>query len=284
MLENINLSIDRGEFVAIVGYTGSGKTTLINLIAGLDHADEGTIALNNLPIEGPGPDRGVVFQNYSLLPWLSVYENIRLGVDRVFPNKTETERHRHTMEHISRVHLTAAIEKKPSALSGGMRQRVSLARVLAMEPQIMLLDEPLGALDALTRANLQDEIASIWSGAKTTVVMITNDVEEGLYLADRIIPLTPGPGATLGPSITVHLPRPRNRKKIIFEPEFIRAKAAVVDYLRSANLRRSMTVTTKMVVPNIEPEDLSIPRPLIGGRKIPIRRTEVKRETISVLN
>src|SRR5438105_1025426 len=214
VLKDINLEIERGEFVAIVGYSGAGKTTLISLIAGLIRPDCGTIKLNDLDITAPGPDRGIVFQNYSLLPWLTAYENICLAVDQVFPNWSPAKKEQHTERYIGLVNLTPAREKRPCELSGGMRQRVSVARALAIDPQILLLDEPLSALDALTRATLQDEIGRIWLQDKKTVVLITNDVDEGILLADRIIPLSAGPNATLGPSVTVHIPRPRDRKAI----------------------------------------------------------------------
>src|ERR1043165_828652 len=201
VLHDINLSIEKGEFVAIVGYSGAGKTTFISLIAGLAKPDTGSITLNDLEITAPGPDRGIVFQNYSLLPWLTVYENIYLAVDQVFPNWAPAKKAQHTEKYIEMVNLTPAREKRPSELSGGMRQRVSVARALSMDPQILLLDEPLSALDALTRATLQDEIQRIWLQDKKTVVMITNDVDEGILLSDRIIPLSAGPCATLGPSI-----------------------------------------------------------------------------------
>src|SRR5438552_1692863 len=214
VLRDIQLSIEKGEFVAIVGYSGSGKTTLISLIAGLIAADRGNITLNDLRITGPGPDRGIVFQNYSLLPWLSVFENIHLAVDQVFPNWRPAKKQQHTARFIGMVNLTAARDQRPGELSGGMRQRVAVARALAMDPQILLLDEPLSALDALTRATLQDEISRIWQENRKTVVLITNDVDEGILLADRIVPLTAGPGATLGPAFTVDITRPRDRKSI----------------------------------------------------------------------
>src|SRR2546427_6471515 len=214
VLKDINLSVEKGEFVAIVGYSGAGKTTLISLIAGLIQPDGGNLALNGLEITGPGPDRGVVFQNYSLLPWLTVHENILLAVDQVFPNWPAGRKHRHVERSISMVNLTPARDQRPGELSGGMRQRVSVARALAMDPQILLLDEPLSALDALTRANLQDEISRIWLENQKTVILITNDPDEGIYLADRILPMTTGPGATLGASIRVDLPRPRDRKSL----------------------------------------------------------------------
>jgi nitrate/nitrite transport system ATP-binding protein len=220
VLNDINLSIERGEFVAIVGYSGSGKTTLISMIAGLQKPDHGTVRLNDLDITEPGPDRGVVFQNYSLLPWLTVFENIALAVEQVFPNYSAEKKRQHVEKYIAMVNLTAARDKLPRQLSGGMRQRVSVARALAMDPQILLLDEPLSALDALTRSTLQDEIERIWEADKKTVVLITNDVDEALLLADRIIPLSPAPGATLGESVTVTLARPRERKALNHDPEF----------------------------------------------------------------
>ncbi len=280
VLKDINLEIERGEFVAIVGYSGAGKTTLINLIAGLTRPDSGQITLNDLEIEAPGPDRGMVFQNYSLLPWLSVYENVRLAVDQLFPNWSESKKHQHTEVNIARVNLTQATQKKPGELSGGMRQRVSLARALSMDPQILLLDEPLGALDALTQATMQDEISRIWQESNKTVVLITNDVDEGIYLADRIIPLSSGPAATLGPSIPIDIPRPRNRKLLSFDPAFKKARQQVIEFLLESNKHRPTSITRKMTLPDIEPEDLSQPRPMIGGRKTPIRKREMHRETI----
>src|SRR6185436_13785117 len=230
VLHDINLSVDKGEFVAIVGFSGAGKTTLISLIAGLLQPDSGLMTLNDLEITEPGPDRGIVFQNYSLLPWLTVYENICLAVDQVFPNWAPAKKQQHTEKYIAMVNLTPAREKRPSELSGGMRQRVSVARALAMEPQILLLDEPLSALDALTRATLQDEINRIWQQDKKTVVLITNDVDEGILLADRIIPLSAGPNATLGPSFTIDIPRPRDRKAINHDPNFKKLRGAVIEF------------------------------------------------------
>jgi len=211
VLHDINLSVERGEFVAIVGYSGAGKTTLLSIIAGLMRPDSGTLTLNDLDITAPGPDRGIVFQNYSLLPWLTVFENIYIAVDQCFPNWTPAKKAEHTERHIAMVNLTPAREKRPGELSGGMRQRVSVARALAMDPQILLLDEPLSALDALTRATLQDEISRIWLENKKTVVLITNDPDEGIYLADRIIPLTAGPGLPICMPGTYATPNARRR-------------------------------------------------------------------------
>jgi nitrate/nitrite transport system ATP-binding protein len=282
VLRDINFTVEKGEFVAIVGYSGAGKTTLISLIAGLLRPDAGTATLNDLEITAPGPDRGIVFQNYSLLPWLTVFENILLAVDQVFPNYSPEAKRQHTEKFIAMVNLTPAREKRPSELSGGMRQRVSVARALAMDPQILLLDEPLSALDALTRATLQDEISRIWSESRKTVVLITNDVDEGIYLADRIIPLSAGPGATLGPSFTVDIPRPRDRKELNHEPRFKQLRREVMDWLiASGGKKKAVTLTKNLVLPDIMPEDLSLPRSG-GGRTKPIRRSEIKTEVVEM--
>jgi nitrate/nitrite transport system ATP-binding protein len=278
VLSDVNLSIEKGEFVAIVGYSGSGKTTLISLIAGLTRPDDGTVKLNDLEITAPGPDRGIVFQNYSLLPWLTVTENIALAVDQVFPNHSEEKRRQLVATAIATVNLTPARDKFPRELSGGMRQRVSVARALAMDPQILLLDEPLSALDALTRATLQDEFERIWEKDKKTVVLITNDVDEALLLADRIIPLTPGPGATLGPSFAVSLARPRDRKALNHDPEFKRLRALITNELLGYNERRKDTVKQKLILPDILPENLDLPR--VNRR--PLRLSEIKEEEVSL--
>ena len=277
VLTNLNLSIERGEFVAIVGYSGSGKTTLISLIAGLTRPDTGTVKLNDLEITAPGPDRGIVFQNYSLLPWLTVTDNIALAVDQVFPNHSAEKRAQLAATAIATVNLTPHAHKFPRELSGGQRQRVSVARALAMDPQILLLDEPLSALDALTRATLQDEFERIWEKDKKTVVLITNDVDEALLLADRIIPLTPGPGATLGPSFPVSLARPRDRKALNHDPEFKRLRALITNELLGYGERRKSTVRQKLILPDILPENLDLPR---TDRRRPLRPSEVKEETV----
>jgi len=231
VLSNVNLTIEEGEFVAIVGFSGSGKTTLINLIAGLTRPDSGEITVRGKPVVEAGPDRGIVFQNYSLLPWLTVAENVGLAVDAVQPQLSRTERSSLIARYVAMVNLTPAVQKKPLELSGGMRQRVSVARALAMNPEVLLLDEPLAALDALTRGTLQSEIERIWRRDRKTVVLITNDVDEGMLLADRIIPLTPGPGATLGPEFSVELERPRDRTALNRDPEFRRVRNSVLGYL-----------------------------------------------------
>ena len=282
VLKDINLSVEKGEFVAIVGFSGAGKTTLISLIAGLLKPSNGSLMLNDLEITSPGPDRGIVFQNYSLLPWLTVFENILLAVESVNPNWTAAKRKEHVEKYIAMVNLTPARDKKPGELSGGMRQRVSVARALAMDPQILLLDEPLSALDALTRATLQDEVSRIWSEDKKTVVMITNDPDEGIYLADRIIPLTAGPGATLGPSFTVDIPRPRDRKAINHFPAFKQLRREIVEFMLNSKHERRTAITKKLILPDIEPEDLNIPRHMTGWRSTPIRKHEVKEESVEV--
>jgi nitrate/nitrite transport system ATP-binding protein len=238
VLRHIHLQIEKGEFVAIVGYSGAGKTTLISMLAGLTPPDAGEITLGGRPVTGPGPDRGVVFQNYSLLPWLTVYGNVALAVDQAFAAWPAEKRRAHVEKHIAMVNLTPALHKRPGELSGGMRQRVSLARALAMDPEVLLMDEPLSALDALTRATLQDEIERIWERDQKTVVMITNDVDEGILLADRIVPLSAGPGATLGPSLAVDLARPRNRKALNHDPRFKEIRGQVIEYLLGPAGRR----------------------------------------------
>lgn len=255
VLENINLKVEEGEFVAIVGFSGSGKTTLISLIAGLLNPDEGEILLRGRPVLDPGPDRGVVFQNYSLLPWLSVYGNVRLAVGKAFPSWTSKQKDEQTYKFIDLVKLTPAVAKYPCELSGGMRQRVAVARALAMNPQMLLLDEPLSALDALTRATLQDEIEKIWEKERKTVILITNDVDEGILLADRIIPLNPGPSATLGPEFPVTLPRPRNRQQLNHDACYKMIRNQIIEYL--LDVRGDVAgfrVPEDLVLPNLEPQ------------------------------
>lgn len=234
VLENVNLSIKPGEFVAIVGYSGAGKTTLISLLSGLLKPESGKVLMHRKPVTGPGPDRGVVFQNYSLLPWMSVLENIKLAVQQVFPEYSSDKLKSHCARYIDMVNLSHAMHKLPSELSGGMRQRVSLARALAMQPEVLLMDEPLSALDALTRATLQEELLRIWEHERTTVVLITNDVEEAILLADRIVPLSAGPKATLGPSFKVEIDRPRERRAMAKHPSFAGLKRDIVSYLMNS--------------------------------------------------
>src|ERR1043165_7654398 len=279
VLRDIQLSVEKGEFVAIVGFSGSGKTTLISLIAGLLRPDSGSMTLNDLEITAPGPDRGIVLQNYYLLPWPTVYENIYLAVDQVSPNWAPAKRQQHVEKYIAMVNLTPAREKRPSELSGGMRQRVSVARALAMDPQILLLDEPLSALDALTRATLQDEVSRIWEESHKTVVMITNDPDEGIYLADRVVPLTAGPGATLGPSFPIDIPRPRDRKALNHDPRFKEIRREVTEFLLNSKGERDAAIPKSLLLPDLEPEDLNLPRLLFGRRRLPVRRGASQRET-----
>ena len=283
MLHDLHLEVEQGEFVAIIGYSGAGKTTLMSLILGLQFPDEGTVTLKGQRITGPGPDRGIVFQNYSLLPWLTVFENVALAVDQIFPDWTPEQRRVHTEKYLAMVNLTPALKKIPSELSGGMRQRVSVARALAMQPEILLLDEPLSALDALTRANLQDEINRICQEEKKTVILITNDPDEAILLADRVIPLTAGPRATLGPSIPVTIPRPRLRTEIGTNYDFKQTRIEVVDYLLKATDQKKTAMTMKLVLPDLIPEDLDAPRLPFGQKRRPRRRSEEKRESVEVL-
>lgn len=255
ILHNINLSVEKNEFVAVIGFSGSGKSTLMSLLAGLEHADPGGgVFIDGKEVTEPGPERGIMFQNYSLLPWLSVFENIQLAVKQVFPKYSKAELEKHVERYIKMVNLLPAREKKPHELSGGMRQRVSLARTLSMQPDVMLLDEPLSALDALTRANIQDEIIRIWSEDKKTVVMITNDVDEAILMADRIVPLTMGPRATLGEPFEVNLERPRDRTTINENPDYRALRTRISKFLINMNkeakeLRSSNVIEMPEVTP-----------------------------------
>lgn len=257
VLSGIDLSVAEGEFLAIVGFSGSGKSTLINLIAGLVAPDEGTIELDGEAITGPGPDRGVVFQGYALLPWLTVLGNVRLAVDAVFSHEPERERAARALRYVQMVGLGEAHWKYPRELSGGMRQRVSVARGLAMDPKILLLDEPLSALDALTRGTLQTEIEQIWAADRKTVVLITNDVDEAILLADRIIPLRPGPRASLGPAFEVPLERPRDRTAVNDDPEFKKIRNEINHYLMAVSRQAARDGgRRRLAKPDVKPVDL----------------------------
>ena len=253
VLKNINLDVAEGEFIAIVGFSGSGKTTLVSLIAGLLQANSGELLKSGKPITEPAPDRGVVFQNYSLMPWLTVYENVALAVDEIFKSWTPEQRHFHTEKYVKMVNLGAAMHKMPAELSGGMRQRVNVARALAANPEILLLDEPLSALDALTRGNLQDEILQIWSQEKKTVILITNDVDEAIYMADRVIPLTLAPNATFGESFEVNLPRPRNRTELNHNENFKHLRGEITRYLIAMGIEKNKNSGEFVTLPNIQP-------------------------------
>ena len=254
ILKNINLTVKKGEFIAIVGFSGSGKTTLISAIAGLIKADSGEVLKQGKPITAPGPDRGVVFQNYSLMPWLTVYENVALAVEEIFKHWPAAQRKAHTEKYVRMVNLGAAMTKKPAELSGGMRQRVNVARALAANPDILLLDEPLSALDALTRGNLQDEILQIWEQEKKTVIMITNDVDEAIYMADRVIALNPGPNATFGPDFPVNIARPRDRTALNHNEDFKKLRAEITQYLMAIGMEKTgSSVTDIITLPKVLP-------------------------------
>ena len=260
VLADISLKIAAGEFVAIVGFSGSGKTTLISLMAGLIAPDSGKIEFRGAPVVEPGPERGVVFQSYSLMPWLTVHENVALAVDAVGAGQSRAARDAATRRNVDLVGLSAARGKRPAELSGGMRQRVAVARTLAMNPEILLLDEPLSALDALTRAKLQGEIEQIWSADRKTVVLVTNDVDEAILLADRIIPLNPGPRATLGPEFPVKLARPRNRAAMNHDPEFKQLRAAITQYMMDVGVKQEKREEGRHL-PAVVPIDFSGPPP-----------------------
>lgn len=249
VLKNITLSVQEGEFLAILGFSGTGKTTLINQIAGLDHPDSGEVLFKGQPITGPGPERGLVFQSYSLMPWLTVAGNIALAVDAVHTSVSRTERAAIVDKFIAMVGLSHAKSRRPAALSGGMRQRVSVARALAMNPEMLLLDEPLSALDALTRANLQDEITQIWQSDQKTVVLITNDVDEAILMADRIVPLNPD--GTLGPEFRVAIPRPRLRTAMNHNATFKKLRSDVTRYLMEVGIAARGADTR--ILPQITP-------------------------------
>jgi len=232
VLCDIRLDIAKGEFVSIIGHSGCGKSTLLNLIAGLTDVTKGAIKLDGFEVNAPGPDRAVVFQNHSLLPWLTVYDNVKLAVDKVFRGqKSRTQRHDWIMENLDLVQMRHAADKRPGEISGGMRQRVGIARALAMEPKVLLLDEPFGALDALTRAHLQDAVMDIHARLGNTMIMITHDVDEAVLLADRIVMMTNGPAATIGEVLDVPLPRPRDRIRMAGEPAYLKARQSVLRFL-----------------------------------------------------
>ena len=231
VLADVSLKVEKGEFVSIIGHSGCGKSTLLNLVAGLTEVTTGVITLDGREVSKPGPDRAVVFQNHSLLPWLSVYDNVKLAVAKVHPNKTRAERHDWIMANLDLVQMAHAADKRPGEISGGMKQRVGIARALAMEPKVLLLDEPFGALDALTRAHLQDQVMEIHARLKNTVLMITHDVDEAVLLADRIVMMTNGPAATIGEVLAVDIPRPRNRLTLAGDPAYVAARSAVLRFL-----------------------------------------------------
>ena len=256
VLSDINLNIEEGEFVAIVGFSGSGKTTLVNLINGLLSPTSGEVLFKGQPVVGTSHERGVIFQNYSLLPWLTVYQNVAIAVKEAFPKEGKRFRDTLVREYIEMVNLTRALNKRPKELSGGMKQRVAVARSLAMNPEMIIMDEPLGALDALTRGNLQDEILNIWNKSRRTALLITNDVDEGIYMADRIIPLRPGPNATLGPEFRIDIERPRDKTALNDNPEFMKTRNSIIEYLMDIGSDRAANSDVIYELPELEPKDL----------------------------
>ena len=241
-LRDITLDVQRGEFVSLIGHSGCGKSTLLNLVAGLTRPTQGVLLLDDRELDGPGPDRGVVFQNHSLLPWLSCQDNVHLAVERVFGDRESKaqlrERSLAALELVGMAHATA---KRPHEISGGMKQRVGIARALAMEPKMLLMDEPFGALDALTRARLQDELLKIVATTGATVMMVTHDVDEAVLLSDRIVMLTNGPAATIGEELRVDLARPRNRVELVEDRDYVQYRKEVIDflYMRHSHVERA---------------------------------------------
>jgi nitrate/nitrite transport system ATP-binding protein len=232
VLKNVTLTVEQGEFVSIIGHSGCGKTTLLNIVAGLIPVTRGAVLLENQEVNEPGPDRAVVFQNHSLLPWLTVYDNVKLAVDKVFSGKrSRAERHQWTMHNLDLVQMAHAKDKRPAEISGGMKQRVGLARALAMEPKVLLLDEPFGALDALTRAHLQDSVMGIHQKLGNTVLMITHDVDEAVLLSDRIVMMTNGPAAHIGDVLDVALARPRRRLELSSNATYLKCRQRVLEFL-----------------------------------------------------
>lgn len=259
VLGGIDLDVRDGEFIAILGFSGAGKTTLMSSIAGLVEPDSGEILLKGQPVSGPGKDRGLVFQSYSLFPWLTVEQNVALAVDAVHKNKSADERSALVRQKIELVGLGHAFDRKPSQLSGGMRQRVAVARALAMEPEILLLDEPLSALDALTRAKLQDEIERIRKEEKRTIILVTNDVDEALLLADRVAILTPSPAARIGKIFDVSIARPRDREAVNDDDAYKTLRNTIVSYLGALNTQNTSADDTTIDLPNVTPLDLAPP-------------------------
>ncbi|MBE0483272.1 MAG: ABC transporter ATP-binding protein [Bacterioplanes sp.] len=231
VLADVNLNVKRGEYISIIGHSGCGKSTLLNIVAGLTTATDGYVILDGKEVNAPGPDRSMVFQNHSLLPWLTVYENVALAVNKVCKHKNRKERHEWILHNLNLVGMSHAIERRPGEISGGMKQRVGIARALAMEPKLLLLDEPFGALDALTRAHLQDEVMRIQADLNNTVLMITHDVDEAVLLSDKIVMMTNGPKATIGEILDIDLPRPRSRIELANDEKYNHYRGEVLRFL-----------------------------------------------------
>jgi bicarbonate transport system ATP-binding protein len=231
VLQNINLEIARSEFVCVIGHSGCGKSTLLNMVSGFATPSSGRVLLDGKPISKPGPDRMVVFQGYALLPWMTAYENVYLAIDSVKPNLPERDKKQIAEEHLAMVGLTTAAHKKITQISGGMKQRVAIARALAIRPEVLILDEPFGALDAITKEELQEELLAIWNSQKCTVLMITHDIDEALFLADRLVMMTNGPSAEIGEVLNIDFPRPRNREEIMEDPKYYELRNTALDFL-----------------------------------------------------
>ena len=241
VLRDVNLKLAKGEFVSIIGHSGCGKSTVLNIVAGLLKASTGAVLLDGKEVSSPGPERAVVFQNHSLLPWLTVRENVALAVDKVPKGKkTRTERAQWIEHNLALVNMMHAADKRPNEISGGMKQRVGIARALAMEPTVLLMDEPFGALDALTRAHLQDQLMEIQMRLRNTVIMITHDVDEAVLLSDRIVMMTNGPSATIGEVLSVPLPRPRRRLELVEDTTYVHCRAEVLEFLYARHARPAM--------------------------------------------
>ncbi|MEN9227077.1 MAG: nitrate ABC transporter ATP-binding protein [Gloeomargarita sp. HHBFW_bins_205] len=230
-LQGIDLEIQQGEFVSFIGHSGCGKSTLLNLIAGLDQPTQGQVWVGGQPVRQPGPDRMVVFQNYSLLPWLTVFDNVLLAVEAVYPHKRLPQKRAMVREYLQLVGLGEAMDKYPPQISGGMKQRVAIARALAVQPAVLLLDEPFGALDAITKEELQEELLAIWSRSGCTVLMITHDIDEALFLADRLVMMTNGPGATIGEILAIPFDRPRSRERMLEDPHYYELRNRALAFL-----------------------------------------------------
>jgi bicarbonate transport system ATP-binding protein len=231
VLKDVNLTIQEREFICVIGHSGCGKSTLLNMVSGFSQPTTGSVLLQGKPITKPGPDRMVVFQNYSLLPWLTAFENVYLGVESVYAGKPESQKRAIARDHLAMVGLADAMDKKPPQLSGGMKQRVAIARALATRPQVLILDEPFGALDAITKEELQEELLKIWNEHQCTVLMITHDIDEALFLADRLVMMTNGPEANIGEVLTIPFQRPRDRDRIMEDPEYYKLRNYALDFL-----------------------------------------------------
>ena len=286
VLNGVNLRVEQGEFISLIGHSGCGKSTVLNIVAGLLQATEGGVVLEGREVTDPGPDRAVVFQNHSLLPWLSVYDNVRLAVDQVFKKtRSRRERDEWTRHNLELVHMSHALERKPDEISGGMKQRVGIARALAMEPKVLLMDEPFGALDALTRAHMQDSLMEIHARLNNTVIMITHDVDEAVLLSDRIVMMTNGPSASIGEILAVNLERPRDRLVLAEDPAYNHYRAEVVKFLheRHQNPAKSAQQTAEAVAPAASANVYRLPTRKPAAVQTPARHLEKRQLTLGFI-